>query len=138
MLNENLKAFRKSKGLSQEQLSARLHVVRQTVSKWEQGLSVPDAEMLVRLAEVLDVSVGDLLGKTVVTGQESTSLDIIARELEKLNELLAARQIQRAEQRKKITAVIVAVAVLLFVAAIYDRWNELFYEFGQSLYHLFH
>ena len=39
MLAENLKALRKAKGLSQEELAARLHVVRQTVSKWEQGVS---------------------------------------------------------------------------------------------------
>ena len=39
MLNENLKAARKSKGLSQEELAVKLHVVRQTVSKWEQGVS---------------------------------------------------------------------------------------------------
>ena len=51
MLAENLKALRKAKGLSQEELAARLHVVRQTVSKWEKGRSVPDADLLIRLAE---------------------------------------------------------------------------------------
>ena len=54
MLAENLKALRKAKGLSQEELAARLHVVRQTVSKWEKGRSVPDADLLIRLAEELD------------------------------------------------------------------------------------
>ena len=49
MLSENLKNLRKAKGFSQEELAARLHVVRQTVSKWEKGRSVPDAELLVRL-----------------------------------------------------------------------------------------
>ena len=39
MLNENLKNIRKTKGLSQEELAIKLNVVRQTVSKWEQGLS---------------------------------------------------------------------------------------------------
>ena len=57
MFSENLKAYRKAKGLTQEELAVRLHVVRQTVSKWEKGLSVPDADLLVRLAEVLEVSV---------------------------------------------------------------------------------
>ncbi|MBR2730722.1 MAG: helix-turn-helix transcriptional regulator, partial [Clostridia bacterium] len=56
MLNENLKRLRTEKGFTQETLAAELHVVRQTVSKWEKGLSVPDAEMLVRIAETLDVS----------------------------------------------------------------------------------
>ena len=60
MLNENLKAIRKAKGLSQEELAIKLNVVRQTVSKWEQGRSVPDAELLVRLAEELAHG-GDLL-----------------------------------------------------------------------------
>ena len=53
MLKENIKTLRKSKGLSQEELAIKLNVVRQTISKWEQGLSVPDAEMLIKLAEVL-------------------------------------------------------------------------------------
>ena len=46
MLNENIKALRKSKGLSQQELAVKLNVVRQTVSKWEQGLSVPDSDTL--------------------------------------------------------------------------------------------
>ena len=46
MLNENIKAIRKAKGLSQQELAVKVNVVRQTVSKWEQGLSVPDADML--------------------------------------------------------------------------------------------
>ena len=62
MLGENIRALRKARGLSQQELAERLHVVRQTVSKWEQGLSVPDADMLVRLAECLEVSVEELLG----------------------------------------------------------------------------
>ena len=57
MLNENIKAIRKSKGLSQQELAARLNVVRQTVSKWEQGLSVPDSDMLISLSEALDTPV---------------------------------------------------------------------------------
>ena len=65
MFSENLKAYRKAKGLTQEELAVRLHVVRQTVSKWEKGLSVPDADLLVRLAEVLEVSVSQLLGAGV-------------------------------------------------------------------------
>lgn len=56
MFQENLKTYRKAKGLTQEDLAVRLHVVRQTISKWEKGLSVPDAALLVRLSEVLEVS----------------------------------------------------------------------------------
>ena len=80
MLNENIRELRKAKGLSQEELAVRLNVVRQTVSKWEQGLSVPDADMLVAIGEVFDTPVGILLGETVtpqlavelVTGESMT------------------------------------------------------------------
>ena len=63
MLHDNIKKMRQQKGMTQELLAERLHIVRQTVSKWEKGLSVPDAEMLVRLAEVFEVSVTELLGE---------------------------------------------------------------------------
>ena len=63
MLNENIKKLRKSKGLSQEELAIKLNVVRQTVSKWENGLSVPDSSMLIALADELDTSVAVLLGE---------------------------------------------------------------------------
>ena len=65
MLNENIKNLRKAKGLSQEELANRLNVVRQTISKWEKGLSVPDSSMLISLADELDTSVSTLLGETV-------------------------------------------------------------------------
>ena len=62
MLNETLKALRRKKGYSQEEAASRLNVVRQTVSKWEKGLSVPDADALMRLSELYEVTVGELLG----------------------------------------------------------------------------
>ncbi len=57
MLNENIKAIRKSKGLSQEELAVKLNVVRQTISKWENGLSVPDSDMLISISEALETPV---------------------------------------------------------------------------------
>ena len=65
MLNENIRNLRKSKGLTQEELAIKLNVVRQTISKWEKGLSVPDSSMIISLAEELDTSVSTLLGETV-------------------------------------------------------------------------
>jgi putative transcriptional regulator len=65
MLNENIRALRKAKGLSQGELAIKLNVVRQTVSKWEQGRSVPDADMLIVLSEALGVPASTLLGETV-------------------------------------------------------------------------
>ncbi len=63
MLNENIKTIRKSNGLSQQELAVKLNVVRQTVSKWEQGLSVPDSDMLISLSEALETPVSTLLEK---------------------------------------------------------------------------
>ena len=79
MLSEKLKYLRKAKRLSQEDLAIRLCVVRQTISKWEKGFSVPDAEMLLKIAEVLDVSVNELLSGTVDTmeGKKVMKYDII-------------------------------------------------------------
>ncbi len=94
MLNENIKVIRKSKGLSQEELAIKLNVVRQTISKWEQGLSVPDSEMLISLSEVLETPVGTLLGETII---ESKADDLIAifEKLEIINLQLAQRKTAR-------------------------------------------
>ena len=89
MLNENIRAVRKSKGLSQEALAIRLNVVRQTISKWEKGLSVPDAAMLIRLAEVLDTTVSRLLGADVP--EDEADRDRLAEQLARINEQLAVR-----------------------------------------------
>ena len=63
MLNENIRLIRKAKGLSQEELAIKLNVVRQTISKWEKGLSVPDSDLLISLSEVLETPVSTLLGE---------------------------------------------------------------------------
>ena len=91
MLSENLKNFRKAKGLSQEELAAKTNVVRQTISKWEKGLSVPDSEMLVTFSEALETPVSTLLGETVVESQ-ADDLKVIAEKLEVINLQLAQRK----------------------------------------------
>ena len=88
MLAENLKALRKAKGLSQEELAARLHVVRQTVSKWEKGRSVPDADLLIRLAEELDATSAALLGPEVPPEAERGGT---AEQLARIAEQLAVK-----------------------------------------------
>ena len=100
MLKENLKNLRKAKGYSQEDLALKLNVVRQTVSKWEKGLSVPDAEMLIQLAENLDTSVQALLGETATPTEshEKIEIDAIAAKLALLNEQFAKHN----ENRRKI------------------------------------
>ena len=92
MLNENIKRIRKSKGLSQEELAIKLNVVRQTVSKWENGLSVPDSSMLIILANELDTTVSELLGEPVAE-PTTDDLKILSEKLEVINLQLAKRSI---------------------------------------------
>ena len=94
MLNENIKAIRKSKGLSQEELAIKLNVVRQTISKWEKGLSVPDSDMLISISEVLETSVSTLLGETVIESKVY-DLNVISSKLEIINLQLAQRKTTR-------------------------------------------
>lgn len=94
MLNENMKAIRKSKGLSQQELAVKLNIVRQTLSKWEQGLSVPDSDMLITISEVLETPVSTLLGENVIESQMD-DLKAISAKLEVINLQLAQRKITR-------------------------------------------
>ena len=135
MLSENLKVLRKQKGFSQEELAVRVNVARQTVSKWEKGLSVPDADTVIKLAEVFGVSVSELLGEEIKDAEAKLE---VAEQLSKLNALLAI-QMQRRQQFWSTVFKIVGVIILLaFVAAIYPKWTEIWHEFGQNLYHALH
>ncbi|MGI5905800.1 MAG: helix-turn-helix domain-containing protein [Candidatus Pararuminococcus gallinarum] len=111
MFSENLKALRKQKGMTQEELASRLHVVRQTVSKWEQGRSVPDADLLVRLAEVLETTVAVLLGSPV---EEPEDKDALAQTLERLNETMAERN-RRSRRIWKAVAIVLGIMALLIL-----------------------
>ena len=112
MLCENIRSYRKAKGLSQEELATKVNVVRQTVSKWEKGLSVPDSEMLIALADALGVSVSALLGEEAQT-EEAPTLQALAAKLELLNEQFA----KRSEHNRKIWRfVFVAVGCVSAVA----------------------
>lgn len=115
MLQENLVNLRKAKGLSQEEVAVRLHVVRQTVSKWEKGLSVPDAHLLMALGELYEVSVSQLLGAPL---QGQRELDAVAEQLSSINEQLAIknRRSHRIWKTITITAIALVVAYILFLA----------------------
>ena len=127
MLSENIKAIRKSKGLSQEELAVKLNVVRQTISKWEQGLSVPDSNMLISLSEALDTPVSVLLGE-IVEQTEVNDLKVISEKLEIINLQLA---LSRNAKRKKLTVffsllavAIIAVWMLLIIfGSPYLAWD---------------
>ena len=130
MLSENIKAIRKSKGLSQEEFAIKLNVVRQTISKWEKGLSVPDSEMLISISEVLDTPVSTLLGETVVESK-ADDLKAISEKLEVINLQL----VQRKTTKRKIlhwlfismcAVLVIITAVLFLLNRPYLGWN--FYE----------
>ena len=127
MLNENIKAVRKTKGLSQEELAARLNVVRQTVSKWERGLSVPDSEMLISLSETLETPVSVLLGETV-TEDAPDDLKTLSEKLEGINLQLARQQSSRRRILHWVfillgAAVILAFALICAAGSPYLNWN---------------
>lgn len=109
MLGETIQKMRKQKGLTQAALADQLHVVRQTVSKWEKGLSVPDADALQQLAEALDVSVGELLGSEEAAAENRNE---IAAQLAAVNEQLAIRNRRAKRIWKTIAAVLITVVVL--------------------------
>ena len=115
MLSENLKTLRKARGLSQEELAGRLHVVRQTVSKWEKGLSVPDAELLVRLAEELDTTPAALLGPELPPETEGSSTT--AEQLGRIAEQLAVKN-RRARRIWKVVAGVLIACLLLTILTI--------------------
>ena len=115
MLNENIKAIRKSKGLSQQELAVKLNVVRQTISKWEQGLSVPDSDLLIALSEALETPVSTLLGETVAESEVDT-IKVLSEKLEILNLQFARR---KAMRRSAVHWLFIAVCVgILTVAAV--------------------
>ena len=127
MLSENIKTIRKAKGLTQQELAVKLNVVRQTISKWEQGLSVPDSELLLALSEALETPVSTLLGEAS-TEPEADDLKAISQKLEVINLQLSRRQ----QSRRKIAhwlfislaiVIVLITAVLFFLNSPYLGWN---------------
>ncbi|WP_297979086.1 helix-turn-helix domain-containing protein [uncultured Oscillibacter sp.] len=121
MLNENIKIIRKSKGLSQEELAVKLNVVRQTISKWEQGLSVPDSDMLLSISEALETPVSTLLGETVMESK-ADDLKVISEKLEIINLQLAQRK--TARQRTLHWLLISLCAVIIIMFAVLKAFNS--------------
>lgn len=122
MLHETLRALRKKKGYSQEETASRLNVVRQTVSKWEKGLSVPDADMLVRLAELYEITVGELLGASPV--QEETpelpqpNMHEIAEQLSRINEQLVIKNRRSSRIWKIVGGILIGWILLHLIGAV--------------------
>lgn len=145
MIEENIRRLRKNAKMSQEDLAEKLSVVRQTVSKWERGLSVPDAEMVIKIAALFEVPVSELLGMetssavTVNSGKKqsiressgsetpsaATASDVSIRELTEklaqLNEQLAEKN--KAERRMKSVNKKRGLILLLCFAAVIFSLN---------------
>ena len=135
MLSENIKSLRKQKGYSQEQLADKLNVVRQTVSKWEKGYSVPDADMLEELADIFEVQVGDLLGQEILTEEETTDIGELVKQLKILNDYLSEKMRRRKKRNKIfkricscICAIVIIVSVVLAGLVVADNWQYFFEE----------
>ena len=139
MLNENIKAIRKSKGLSQEELANRLNVVRQTISKWEKGLSVPDSSMLISLADELDTSVSTLLGETVPEHDlKETDLKSISEKLESINLQFAKRSRMRIRMIRYLLLALCVLITMGFIAFAamqsLSHYGRIFYLHGKMLF----
>lgn len=122
MFQDNLKTLRKNKGYTQEELASRLKVVRQTVSKWEKGLSVPDAEMLLKIADEFEVSVSELLGAKI---EDEESQNDVAIQLAKINEQLV---IKNRRARKVWIGVLVFVVIIPIVLQIFILISSFLYS----------
>ena len=115
MFCENLKSARKAKGFTQDELASRLNVVRQTISKWEKGLSVPDADMLIRIAEMLEMSVSELLGAKI---ENEDSQNDIAEQLSRINEQLAVKNRRGKTVLKIVLGIILGIIALNLILAV--------------------
>lgn len=117
MLSDNIKNLRKAKGLSQDELAVKLNVVRQTVSKWENGLSVPDSEMLIKIAEELGTSVSSLLDETIKPDEDS-ELKILSAKLEIINKQIAQQNESRRKTRSTVFIASFTVSLCVFISGL--------------------
>lgn len=113
MFAENLKKIRKDKGYTQGILAEKLNVVRQTVSKWEKGLSLPDVDMLSKIANVLETDVNILLDGQITTTDQSE----IVKQLAKINEQLTIKN-RRYKKIMKTIAIILLIIVIFGILLV--------------------
>lgn len=128
MIGGNIKKFRELKGMSQQELASEVGVVRQTVSKWEKGLSVPDSETLLKIAVVFNVSVSDLLCLASSSLQNNNDNEKIAVLVNKIEEIDGSLKREKEIKRKRlrIICVIIAFSALILLLS----------EIGQAVYPL--
>lgn len=131
MLKDNIKTIRKSKGLSQEELAIKLNVVRQTISKWEQGLSVPDSEMLISLSEVLETPVSTLLGENI-SESKVDDLKVLSEKLEIINLQLLERKNARRKIIHWLLILLCIIIIIIFIFLILLNSPYLNWDYNDS------
>lgn len=119
MFAENLKKIRKDKGYTQEILAEKLNVVRQTVSKWEKGLSLPDVDMLSKIANVLETDVNILLDGQITTTDQSE----IVKQLAKINEQLTIKNRRYKKIMKTIAIILLIIVIFGILLVILNIWT---------------
>ena len=125
MLSENLKILREKNKLSQEDIASKLHVTRQTISKWERSLSTPDADVLIKLSQLFNVDVSELLGTTM---NEHTNEDIIAQELAQINIELATKNKRSKMWQRIILGILIGFVVMIFFSIILGSISYKIYD----------
>lgn len=117
MFCENLKTMRKAKGYTQEELAIKLNVVRQKVSKWEKGLSVPDAHILSKIVDILDTKVSILLGSTI---SDEIDENAVAEQLAKISEQLAIKNRRNRKIWKTIGIILLIMVLFTILLVIFN------------------
>lgn len=121
MFAENLKKIRKDKGYTQEELAKELNVVRQTVSKWEKGLSLPDADILSKIADILETDVNILLGGQMTT----TSQSEVAKQLAKINEQLIIKNRRHKKIMMIIVVALLTIVIFCILLVVFNRGTSI-------------
>ena len=133
-ISENIRKFRKERGLTQEQLAEVLGVTVGAVSKWELGSSVPDLELIVDMAEFFDTSVDVLLGYEWQSGSMGECLQKI-KECRKAKDFENGRKIaeKALKQYPNCFDIIYHSASLYHVTGIETK-NEKYIERALELF----
>ena len=92
-----------------------------TISKWEKGLSVPDADTLSKLADVLEVDVSKLLGSEI---KEETNKNEVAKQLAKISEQLAVKNRRNKRIWKVAGFVLLAVIVVNMILVVFGTVTD--------------
>ena len=104
---------RKGKKLTQEQLAEKLYITDRAVSKWERGLSLPDADKMLELCNILDINVNELLiGEKINMKDYKKKTEELLLELAKKDEL-KNKKLMTSMWTILITSAIFYIGILL-------------------------